>query len=212
MVGEAVATMRDLVTDVQNEFFRFRAGGIAVDGVAAIFPSLPEPQLATLSAAALRLGAGYLGDEQVNVDPVLRRVHPLALPLLIEPSDIALFPEVSARLIARRRRGSEHPPRQVVRPEDFDAAPAPPTPLGWVIFPEFQAGAETRLEPVGGSEWAFRMVQACLNLHVWQDRALAFVRDLVDGTAVARLIVGSIPEAAEAVLEAVTGSRTRSRT
>lgn len=211
MAGEAIATMRDLVTDVQNEFVRLRAGGIASDGVAAVFPSPPDPHLPTLTAALVRLGAGYLGDELANVDPVLTRVHPLTLPLLLDPGDMALFPELSARAVATRRRGSEHPPRQVVRPDDVGAAPAPATPLGWVIFPEFQPGAETRLEPVGGSDWVFRMVQACLNMHVWQDRALIFMRDLLDVAAVCRLVVGSIPDAAEMVLEAVSESRTRSR-
>jgi len=43
----------------------------------------------------------------------------------------------------------------------------------------------------------FRFTQSCLNLNVWRERALILMRELLETTPVSRLVVGSIPDAAE---------------
>ena len=77
---------------------------------------------------------------------------------------------------------------------------AAPADLGWIVLPVFRAGEETRLEPVPGAEAVFKLMEAMLNAHVWGDRALILARDLVETVPVQRLVIGSIPEAAELLI------------
>jgi hypothetical protein len=69
------------------------------------------------------------------------------------------------------------------------------------VFPEFRPGEETRLEPAGGAEILFRFAETRLNLHVWGDRTLVLMRDLLEESSVSRLVVGSLPDAARLVVE-----------
>ena len=69
-----------------------------------------------------------------------------------------------------------------------------------IVFPFFEEGAETRLEPFGGAAALFRFTEATLNLHIWTDRAFVLQRELMESVPVSRLVVGSIPEAADLVL------------
>lgn len=203
MAGRIVSGVRDLATQHSNEFVRIRAGAVAVGGRALLLPSLPEPHLPALVAAMVRGGAAYLGDELVQIDPVLRNVHGSPLPLLVDTVDLGLFPELG-RAPGRRRLAMVRDPAQVgaktprrpVRLDQLSGRAAPPTPPGRIVFPSFEPGRPTELREVGRAEALFRLTQAALNLHVWTDRALVVMRDLLESVPVTGLVVGSIPEAA----------------
>ena len=207
MAARLIGFAREAATQLSNEFVRFRAAAVATESGALMLPSPPEPRLPTLAALMVRSGARYLGDEMVNVDPILHRLHGLRLPLLLPSADLELFPELYRE---RGRRRLDEPldetvravtPRRVVSPEELGSAAAEPTPLGWIVFPVFEEGAETRLEPYGGAEAIFAFTQAVLNLHVWEDRTLALLKDLLESMPVSRLIIGSVEEAAGLLLE-----------
>jgi hypothetical protein len=206
MAGKLIAGVRDLVTARADEAVRFRAAGAVIGDRALILPSGPERHLPALSAALTRGGAGYIGDEIVKLDPILRRVSGLELPILLDVSDLDLFPEVNAR--ARRVKVEEEgevgkdsrTPRRAVPLEVLGGHRADPTDLGWIVFPDFRLGEETHLEPVAGAEAVFKLMEAMLNAHVWGDRALILARDLVETVPVKRLVIGSIPEAADVLL------------
>jgi hypothetical protein len=181
MAARLVDFVRELATKSSNQFVRVRAGAAALDGGALMMPSLP------------------LGDEMVNLDPIQLEVHPLGLPLRLHPDDLELFPELDRR--PSRSRRVLPPPRHLVRPDALGSSQAEPAPLKWIVFPSFDPGAETRLEPFGGSEAVFGLTQAVLNLHVWEDRAIVLIRRLIETYPVSRLVVGSLPDAAALLLE-----------
>ncbi len=207
MAGKLIAGVRDLVTARADEAVRLRAAGAVIGDRALILPSGPDRHLPALSAALTRSGAGYIGDEIVKLDPILRRVSGIELPILLDVSDLDLFPEVNAR--ARRVKVEEEgevgkdsrTPRRAVPVEVLGGHRAvAPADLGWITFPEFRPGEETRLEPVAGAEAVFKLMEAMLNAHVWGDRALILARDLVETVSVQRLVIGSIPEAADLLM------------
>ncbi|MFN2586699.1 MAG: hypothetical protein ABR613_01090 [Actinomycetota bacterium] len=220
MAGRLISGVRDLATQHSNEYVRIRAGGVVVDGAAILLPSPPEPHLPTLTGMLVQRGGGFLGDEVVNVDPVLRRAHGLPLPLLIDGFDLPLFPHVVRERTRRKTRGTPEEvqaktPRRPVPVEELGGVRAAPAPIRWLVFPFFEEGAETRLEPFGGAAALFRFTEATLNLHVWTDRAFVLQRQLMDTVPVSRLVVGgSLEEAADAVWsgarELVGGSPARS--
>jgi hypothetical protein len=69
------------------------------------------------------------------------------------------------------------------------------------VFPEFQPGAKTEIVGASGSEMVFRFTQAILNLNIWGERAVFLLRELIESLPVARLVVGSVPEAADLLID-----------
>lgn len=206
MAGRLLATWRDATTAHSNEFVRVRAAAVAVNGSAILMPSAPEPHLPTLAGLMTRGGAAYLGDELVNLDPIFRRVHGLSLPLLVDGFDLEAFPEIDREPTRRRPRGSPEEiqaktPRRPVPISVLGRQATEPVPIGWLVFPTFSAGARTELTSIGRAEAMFRLTQATLNLHIWGERALLLMQDLVDEIASAQLVVGSPQEAADFLLE-----------
>jgi hypothetical protein len=205
MAARLISYVRDRATRESNEFVRIRATAFTVDARAVMLPSPPEPHLPALAGMLLRSGCPYLGDELVNFDPILWRVRGSPFPLFLDAEDLPLFPKLEREPPRRSRREPTErtefqramTPRRPVAPEELGGQRSQPAPVGWIVFPYFEAGAETRLEPAGGSEAIFRFTEAVLNLHIWEDRALTLIRDLVEAVPVSRLVVGSIPEAAE---------------
>lgn len=206
MAARLINFCRDAATQLSNEFVRVRAGAVATDRGAILMPSLPEPHMPALVGLMVREGEYFLGDEMANVDPILQGVHGLQLPLMIDGDDLPLFPELEREKARGRRREIPEDirattPRRVVLPEEIGGAFGESARLGWLVFPFFEPGAETKLEPYGGAEAVFRFTQAVINLHVWEDRALVLMKELLEGVPVSRLVVGSIPDAARLVLE-----------
>jgi len=205
MAGRLISGVRDIATRSSNEFVRIRAGGVVVSGKAILLPSVPAPHLPALVALLIRSGAEYLGDEVVNLDPVMHRVHGSSLPLLLAEDDLALFPELDpGREPSRRRRAAgdgAKRPRRPVRLEELGGRRAEPTTPARVVFPTFEAGSTTTLRPIGDAEALFRFTQACLNLHIWADRALLLFREVLRTTRVAELVVGSLSDGARLLLE-----------
>jgi hypothetical protein len=207
MLGKIVSSARDSATAHSNQFVRIRAAAIEIGGKAIVLPSLPEPHLPILSALLVRSGAGYLGDEVVSLDPILRNIHGIHLPLLVDMSDLPLLPEIE-ETPPRGRRSSvpmgEHlraiTPRWPVSVDELQGRLSDPTEIGWIVFPEFQPGGKTEIVAASGSEMVFRFTQAILNLNVWGERAVFLLRELIESLPVARLVVGSVPEAADLLI------------
>jgi hypothetical protein len=210
MAGTLIALIRDWTTQLANEFIRLRAGAVTVADGAILLPSLPEPHLAGLVASFVKHGAGYIGDELLNLDPVLRTVSGLGLPIGLDGSDLQHFPELGrVRPGGRRRPPPEQSrgatPRHPVSPEELGSSQAEPAPAAWIVFPDFEDGASTVLEPFGGAAAVMRFSQAVLNLDAWEDRALLLVRDLLESAAVSRLVVGSFDDAASLLMRTAPG-------
>jgi len=207
MLGKILSSARDSATAHSNQFVRIRAAAIEIGGKAIVLPSLPEPHLPILAALLVRAGAGYLGDELVSLDPILRNIHGIALPLLVDISDLPLLPEIEEKPPRGRRwpvPTAEHlraiTPRWPVSVDELRGRLADPTGIGWIVFPEFQPGAETEIVAASGSEMVFRFTQAILNLNIWGERAVFLLRELIESLPVARLVVGSVPAAADLLM------------
>jgi hypothetical protein len=203
LAARLISGIRDWTNDQSNEFFRVRAGAVAIEGHALLLPSAPSIDLAALVGSLVRGGGiGYIGDEIANVDPILGQAHGVGLPLLIDGGRMSLFPEIPADPSPpRRRRGQEAPvqarPRWPVLLEEIGGNAAPPTEIRWIVFPEFKQGESTRLEPIAKAEAVFRLSEAALNMHIWTDRALTLMRRLVDEHVVGRLTIGDLQEGAD---------------
>ena len=203
MAGRLIGSIRDKITSYEDQYVRLRTGAVTLDEGALIMPSPAEPRLPALVAMLTRSGARYLGDELVHIDPVLRQAHGVSsppLPLLINEPELPFFPELRREPARRRRREREEASTVTRRPvvlKELNAEPAEPAPVRWIAFPYFVPGAITEFQPVARSEALFRFSQALLNFNIWGDRAFILLREMLESASVARLIVGSLPDAAE---------------
>ncbi len=209
MAGRLIGSLRDMATANSNEFIRLRAAGVVVDGEALILPSVPDPHLPAIAALLVRAGAEYLGDEIVNLDPVLRRIHGIRLPILLDASDLKYFSDLSDERAPRQPRRVGADPgrpdartlRRPVTLEELGGRRGSPAPVGRIVFPSVRPGATPALEPVTKAEGAFRLMEAVLNSHIWTDRALIVIRELVETVPVARLVIESPPEAVDLLMD-----------
>jgi hypothetical protein len=202
MVGSLLYTMRSLGLDDLDEFVRIHGGAVAMEGGGVLLPvSEASPDLPALVATLLRKGAAYLGDEIAPIEPVLRRIHPVPFPLLLDPSDVSRFPRIDVSGPPRTSTRAT-PGRYAVPPEAFGDRSAEPAPVRWIAFPSFEPGAETRLEPVGAADAVFGLSRSCANLDVWEARGLTLFRDMAEGVEKSRLVIGSLEEAADLIAEA----------
>jgi hypothetical protein len=200
MVGALLHMMRSLTLDYLDEFVRVRGGSVVLEEGGLLLPG-DRPELAALVALMLARGARYLGDEVSLVDPVLRRVHPSPFPVLVHVDVAARIPGLGSTSPPRRSRRAT-PGRYAFPPEALGSRRAEPAQVVWVVFPSFEPGGQTRLEPAGGAATVFGLSQACANLDVWEDRGLMLFRGLAEDAAVSRLVVGSLEEAADLLIEA----------
>lgn len=208
VAGRIIGSMRDMVTAHAHEFVRIRAGAVTIDGAALVMPTAPEPHMPALVGSLVRAGARYLGDEMVYLDPVLRRLHGSSLPLLVDTEDMVHFPELGREPGRRPRQRRPTPiegrtPRRPVPLADLGGTTADPSLPRWIVFPTFEPGAETKLEPLGGSSALFRFIQSGLNLHIWKERAFTLMQELMEAMPVSQLTIGSIEGATDLLLQAM---------
>jgi hypothetical protein len=210
MAARLLSSVRDVLTNGQDQFVLLRAGAVELQGGALVMPTSPDPHRATLTALLALRGARFLGDGVLELDPVLRRIHPSPMPPMVYEADLGLFPGLPKQVVRRRKRADPEreallPPRPIPLHQLAAERAEAPVPIRWILFPRFEPGAETTLAPAGGSEILFRFTEAVLNLHVWRDRALLLARELLEGGAVSTLVVGSIPEAADLLMDTAPG-------
>jgi hypothetical protein len=206
MVGALLHMMRSLTLDYLDEFVRVRGGAVVLEESGLLLPG-DRPELAALVALMLARGARYLGDEVSLVDPVFRRLHPSPFPLLVHVDVAARIPGLGSTGRPRRSRRAT-PGRYAVPPEKLGSRLAEPAKIEWVVFPSFEPGGATRLEPTGGAAAVFGLSQACANLDVWEERGLMLFRGLAEDAAVSRVVVGSLEEAADLLIEAAPSPAT----
>lgn len=123
------------------------ASAAAGGGVAGIFPAPMESGKTTLVAGLVRAGLRYLTDEAAAIDRERFEVVPFPKALSVDQGSWGalddLRPTVSDAVAPFVRDQWQ------VVPEDIrPGAVAPPTPVRIVVFPRYQAGATTALEPV----------------------------------------------------------------
>jgi hypothetical protein len=199
MAGRLIRVVRDRLTAHAHQYVQLSGAGVELDGGALVLASPPNEHLGLLAALLVRGGGRYLGDEVLQVDPILHRVHPLPLPLLVDSDDITLVPKLGRGPVQKMRFTDPEGAlsnRRPVTPQELGGDQSDPAPVRWIVFPTFEPGARSQLLPMPRAEALFRLAgDAVLNLDVWRERATFLARDLLAEASVARLVVGSPEDA-----------------
>jgi hypothetical protein len=169
--------MRQIAMDRDRSFLQIHAGLVSSGRRGVLLPGAPGRGKTTLTAALTFSGFQYLSDELAVLegDPLEARAVPLGL--AIKPGAVDVlgrsWPEVRTLPIDVREDGEAV--RYLAPPRDALAADVS-TPIGWIVFPRYTAGADTVLRPVSRPEALRRLMAECLVLP-----------NLLDGAGVASL-------------------------
>jgi hypothetical protein len=188
----AVWEIQRSVPDHVRDFLLLHAGAVVLDGHAILLPAKTSSGKSSLCLGLLQAGCTYLSDDIGALDPVTTRVYPVPKRIKLIPDALDAFPGLGERMVDR-----ELPFRQwerFVRPEDVDALVAPPTPVGWIVFPSDDFEGPARLEPISKARGVERMAANSFNLHRYADRGVVLLSRVAKDAEAFELTGGSIRE------------------
>lgn len=181
------------------------AAVVARDGTGVVLPAAMEAGKTTLTAALVRAGYGYLSDELAAIDPDTGLVEAYPKPLSIDAGSwsvlAALRPDLPPPLVASTAAQWHVPASDV--PGGRVVATVRPRLLVW---PRYERGAQTRLEPLPPAMMASHLVGQAFHLGRRVARDFHVLTRLADRCPGYRLTVGSLEDARAALDAAVDGA------
>lgn len=186
---------RSVIARSHQRYVLLHCAAVCRDGVTVLLPAEQDCGKTTTTAGLLRAGFDYVTDEAVALDPATGRVRAFPKTLSLDPGSWPLFPQLEAI--------HSHPwVRQWHVPaEDLGATSR----TGWVeppsvvVFPRYRAGAQTSWTACGPGEALRAMAQLTFEFRADPGRNLRALGRVVSHASLARLTIGSLGEAVEAV-------------
>jgi hypothetical protein len=174
--------------------------------VGVVLPADMEAGKTTLTCGLVRAGFEYLSDEAAVFDWDTGELRAYPKPLSIDPGAWPLFPDLEPHAgftdDAYKRQQWQVAP-EAVRPGAARPVTAPRCAVSAVVFPRYEAGAATRLEPLRRAEGLWDLVQQTFRFDELGRRALEPLAEVVRGAECYRLTMGELDRAVELVSELV---------
>lgn len=155
-----------------HQYLIIHAAVVEKNGGAAILPAPPGSGKSTLTAGLVLSGWRLLSDELTLIDRKSGLIHPLPRPVSLKNESIPLIRAFSESAFINRpshdtAKGTVahlRPPTESVRRQHEPARPA------WVIFPQWRAGAATRMSPRSAAQTFMFLAQNAFNYsHLGED-------------------------------------------
>jgi hypothetical protein len=164
--------MRQTAINRDRYFLAIHAGVVSNGERCILLPGRTGSGKTTLTAALSRDGFHYFSDEFALLEEGTLRARPVPLSLTIKRGAVELltsyYPGLGGLLAHTREDGQTvrylSPAARLVDLERSD-------PVGWIIFPRYEADAVTSLCPVSKPEALRRLLRECLVLPELLDRA-----------------------------------------
>lgn len=186
------------VEHLGGRYLLLHAGALARDGRGLILPAASGSGKTTLTAALLRAGFQYLGDEVAALQLATWRLVPFAKSLCVKPGSRRALAPLYPQLAADDQRVA------YIRPPD-DGWPAAPVPVRHVVFPEYVSGARAALTPLTRAAALPRLLAHGFNVAALGARGVEGLVELLRGVECYALTTGDLNRAVEALVR-VTGS------
>ena len=178
------------------------AGAAVGAGRAVILPATAGAGKTSLVAGLVRRGCGYLTDELVILHARTSSIVPFPKAMSLKEGSFALFESLGPD-----PTGPEHDRVWYLDPERLrpGSVVKRPTPISWVIFPRFEAGTKTRIEPLTVGETVLGLFENTVNTARHKEKGLDRLIGIAKRAPGYRLVFGDLDEACEAVLGIVEG-------
>jgi hypothetical protein len=176
------------------------AGGVEHGGTGIVFPAAMEAGKTTLTAGLVRAGFDYLSDEAVIIDRETLRIHRYPKPLSLDRGAWALFPELEPQsdLPSDEYKADQwQVPPGDIRPHALGGE----CPVSLMVFPRYEQGAGTAVEPLGRGEALVELAKNTFKFDVQGAPTLDVLAEVVRPAACYRLTSGDLDRAVAAVTD-----------
>lgn len=165
-----------------HQYLILHAAVMEKQGGAVIMPAPPGSGKSTLCAALVNREWRLLSDELALIDKSGNALVPLCRPVSLKNESIHVIREfepdaVISREVRDTMKGTVahmKPPAESVAQSHITARPA------WIVFPKYQAGAPTRLEPQPKARAFMRMVENAFNYSKLGPQGFQMMANLID--------------------------------
>lgn len=186
---------RSVIDGSRDRHVLMHAACVTAAGVTVILPADQESGKTTTTAGLLRQGYDYVTDEAVALDPRTGSVTPFPKTLSLDPGSWHLFPELRPAHSDPRAR-QWHVPAAHLGSRQSTGPVAPP---GVIVFPHYRAGSSTAVEPVSRAEAVRQLALMTFEFQQHAGRNLRVLGRIAAGATVARLVIGSLDDAVDAI-------------
>jgi hypothetical protein len=176
----------------------FHAGAVECGGTGLIFPGMMESGKTTLVAGLVRAGFGYLTDEAVAIDRESLWIQPYPKPLSLDPGSWPFFPELEpyVDLPTNEYKSDQwQVPSSKIRPDALGRS----CPVGVVVFPRYEPGTDSALEPLRRTEALVELAQNTFKFKDQSRETLDLLAEVVRPSACYRLTMGELDAAVDLV-------------
>jgi len=170
------------VSGHSHQYLILHAAVMEKQGGAVIMPAPPGSGKSTLCAALVNREWRLLSDELTLISKAGNALVPLCRPVSLKNESIQVIRKFEPGVVLGREvrdtmKGTVahmKPPAGSVAQSHVSARPA------WVIFPKYQAGASTRLEPLPKARAFMRMVENAFNYSLLGPQGFQTMANLID--------------------------------
>lgn len=202
-------TMNVCVFQRPHQYFMVHAGVVANQGRAAILPGRAGSGKSTLSAALVQNGWRLLSDEVALIRPSDGMLQPVPRPISLKQESI----DTIRRLAPGAVLGPEWPGTSkgtvahLLPPPESVARAAETAEPHWLIFPAFDKGSATTLEPVTKATALMRTADNAFNYSVLGRQGFEMLAGLIDRCECFEFRYGDLQDALEKFDAFTSGSR-----
>jgi len=168
-----------------HSYLMIHAAVVERDGLAAILPAPPGSGKSTLCAALVNRGWRLLSDELALFRPEDGLLVPAPRPVSLKNRSIDIIRDyvpgaVLSRPVANTTKGTV---AHLKAPSASVARAGEPARPAWVVFPKYEAGAATSLEPIPRARAFMRVAENAFNYSQLGARGFHTLGGAMDGCA-----------------------------
>jgi len=187
-------------TGALDDRLSFHAGAVSVEGRGVMLPASSGSGKSTLVAALVADGAGYLSDEVAILDAGM--LHPFPRPLGLKQRSFRLLGGLLERMPPATTDADLD--QMAVCPDDIrPGAVADACPLDLVVFPRYEPGGTTTLEPISRAAGVIEAIGNSFTFQRSGGAALGALAAAARRARFVRLSTGDLADAVSAVRSAL---------